>query len=481
MRKKIRLFIAALAAALTLSFVLVGCTQSVTSTVRYITSISAVGNEIVAYYSDGSSQTLLTVGNTEFTLQDVYKAAKTIEGEDYTPEQFLKDYVQVETAVDNSKAINRALASSVKFYTEFKETAPIEINGVSTGRYENRTGLYTGSGVIYRKDTEYTYMITNYHVVYSKYANRDNANGNFAEKIVCYMYGSEKIINNKTDAVADGEYTTFNYGEYGIECTLVGGSLTNDIAVVRARTSDMTAINPSYRVAEFADSYHVGQTAIAIGNPEGEGISASQGIVSVADEYIYLDIDGTARQYRSMRIDTAIYGGNSGGGLFNTEGKLIGITNAGDGEDQSINYAVPLEIAEGVADNILYYYGDGSNGSVAAKKPTLGVTVTASNSHYVYDDSLGYGEIVETITVTSVVTNSIALKMGLKQGDVLRGITVSDGTTSTEWTLNRNFDISDALLTARAGYTITVTYMRGEEEQTTNAYTFKASDFEAVE
>ena len=478
MRKKIRLFIAALAAALTLSFVLVGCTQSVTSTVRYITSISAVGNEIVAYYSDGSSQTLLTVGNTEFTLQDVYEAAKSIEGDDYTYEQFLKDYVNVETPEDNSKAINRALLSSVKFYTEFKETAPIEINGVSTGRYENRTGLYTGSGVIYRKDTEYTYMITNYHVVFSQYANSANGNTKIAQKIVCYLYGSESAPQA---GGTSGSYTIYTYDSYAVPCEYVGGSIANDIAIVRAKTSDMTAINPSYRVAEFADSYHVGQTAIAIGNPEGEGISASEGIVSVADEYISLAIDGTARQYRSMRIDTAIYQGNSGGGLFDTSGNLIGITNAGDGEDQSINFAVPLEIAKGVADNILYYYGDGSNGSVAAQKPTLGVNVTSSNSHYLYDDSLGYGEIVETITVTSVVTNSIALKMGLKQGDVLRGITVSDGTTSTEWTLNRNFDISDALLTVRAGYTITVTYMRGEEEQTTNAYTFKASDFEAVE
>ena len=416
MRKKIRLFIAALAAALTLSFVLVGCTQSVTSTVRYITSISAVGNEIVAYYSDGSSQTLLTVGNTEFTLQDVYEAAKSIEGDDYTYEQFLKDYVNVETPEDNSKAINRALLSSVKFYTEFKETAPIEINGVSTGRYENRTGLYTGSGVIYRKDTEYTYMITNYHVVFSQYANSANGNTKIAQKIVCYLYGSESAPQA---GGTSGSYTIYTYDSYAVPCEYVGGSIANDIAIVRAKTSDMTAINASYRVAEFADSYHVGQTAIAIGNPEGEGISASEGIVSVADEYISLAIDGTARAYRAMRIDTAIYQGNSGGGLFDTSGNLIGITNAGDGEDQSINFAVPLEIAKGVTDNILYYYGDGSNGSVAAQKPTLGVNVTSSNSHYLYDDSLGYGEIVETITVTSVVENSIALNnLGLKQQQV---------------------------------------------------------------
>ena len=480
MKKKFRFLIAALAAVLALSFMLVGCTQSATSTVRYITSITTVGNEIVAYYSDGTSQTLQTIENSNFTLQDVYEAAKSIEGDDYTYEQFLKDYVQVETQVDNSKAINRALASSVKFYAEFKETAPIEINGVSTGRYENRTGLYTGSGVIYRKDTEYTYMITNYHVVFSQYANSDNGDTKIAQKIYCYLYGSESaptVSRTQTDR----NYTTYEYDSYAVPCEYVGGSLTNDIAVVRAKTSDMAAINPEYRVAEFADSYHVGQTAIAIGNPEGQGISASAGIVSVADENISLAIDGTARTYRAMRIDTVIYQGNSGGGLFDTNGDLIGITNAGDGEDQSINYAVPLEIAKGVADNILDRYGDGTNGAVAAQKPTLGVNVTVSNSRYVYDANLGYGEIVETITVTSVVEDSIAQTLGLRQDDVLRGITISDGTTSTEWTLNRNFDISDALLTAREGYTITVTYMRGGEEQTTNAYSFAVSDFDDIE
>ena len=470
MKRKFRYLIAVIAVVCALSLALAGCTQQ---TSRYITSITQVGGNIVAYYSDGTSQTIGSAGG-EFSLEDVYEAAKTIEGEDYTYEQFLKDYVQVETAVDNSKAINRALASSVKFYTEFRETVPIVENGPPMRK---QTGLYMGSGVIYRKDVDYTYMITNYHVVYSKYANRDNANGNFAEKIVCYMYGSEKIINNKTDAVADGEYTTFNYGEYGIECTLVGGSLTNDIAIVRAKTSDMTAINPDFLVAEFADSYHVGQTAIAIGNPEGEGISASQGIVSVADEYISLNIDGTARSYRSMRIDTAIYGGNSGGGLFNTEGKLIGITNAGDGEDQSINFAVPLEIAKGVADNILDAFGDGSGGSVSAQTPTLGVTVTSSNSRYVYDSGLGYGEIVETITVQSVQAGSIAQTLGLQTNDVLTGISVG----GVSYALNRNFDISDALLTARVGSEITVTYFRGGQSQTSGSYTMKASDFSAVQ
>ena len=476
MKRKLRLFIAALAAVLALSFVLAGCTQTANAP-RYVTSIAAVGNQIVAYYSDGSNQPLLTVDG-DYSLEEVYNALKSVKGEEYTYEQFLKDYVNVETSVDNSKAINRALLSSVKFFAEFKETAPVEINGISTGRYENRTGLYTGSGVIYRKGTEYTYMITNYHVVFSQYANSDNGDTKIAQKIVCYLYGSESA---PIQGGRDGSYTTYNYDSYAVPCEYVGGSIANDIAVVRAKTEDMTAVNPSYRAAEFADSYHVGQTAIAIGNPEGEGISVSEGVVSVADENISLAIDGTARTYRAMRIDTAIYQGNSGGGLFDTNGNLIGITNAGDGEDQSINFAVPLEIAKGVADNILDRYDAAAGTPVSLQKPMLGVNVTVSNSRYVYDDNLGYGEIVETITVSSVVTGSIARTLGLQTNDVLKKITISDGTDSTEWTLNRNFDISDALLTAREGYTITVTYLRGEETQTTSTYTFTASDFEAVE
>ncbi len=470
MKRKFRYLIAVIAVVCALSFALAGCTQQ---TSRYITSITQVGGNIVAYYSDGTSQTIGSAGG-EFSLEDVYEAAKTIEGEDYTYEQFLKDYVQVETAVDNSKAINRALASSVKFYTEFSETAPREGFPMMT---EQRTGVYTGSGVIYRKDSDYTYMITNYHVVYSQYANSDNGSTKIAKRIHCYLYGSEsEPTASKTQT--NRYYTTYEYDSYAVECEYVGGSLTNDIAIVRAKTADMTAINPDFLVAEFADSYHVGQTAIAIGNPEGEGISASQGIVSVADEYISLNIDGTARSYRSMRIDTAIYGGNSGGGLFNTEGKLIGITNAGDGEDQSINFAVPLEIAKGVADNILDAFGDGSGGSVSAQTPTLGVrTVTTSNSRYVYDSGLGYGEIVETITVQSVQAGSIAQTLGLQTNDVLTGISVG----GVSYALNRNFDISDALLTARVGSEITVTYFRGGQSQTSGSYTMKASDFSPVQ
>ena len=110
------------------------------------------------------------------------------------------------------------------------------------------------------------------------------------------------------------EYMNYKYDEYAIPASYVGGSVTYDLAVVKASKEDVFNVNPYVLPVEFASSYSVGETAIAIGNSEGEGISVTQGVVSVDSEYINLEID-KKRSYRSIRIDTAIYSGNSGGGI----------------------------------------------------------------------------------------------------------------------------------------------------------------------
>lgn len=464
MKKKVRWF-GALAAVLMLVCALAfsGCAAEEE---KHVVSVYRAEDEIVVNYSDGTQEIIGTVEHDKLTAQELYEEYKSVYGDDLTYAEFLELYLS--TPAENTSVIHQCLLSSVKFYTEFYETTSAGI--MQTGK---RTGLYTGSGVIYRIDADYTYMITNYHVIYSQYANSDNG-GKTARKIACYLYGSE------SDPYATGQttsgYTTYEYGNYTVDCEYVGGSVAHDIAIVRAKTSEMMAVNPDIRSAEFADSYRVGQTAIAIGNPEGEGISVSEGIVSVDNEYISLNIDGTARSYRSIRIDTAIYSGNSGGGLFDSEGKLIGITNAGDGEDQSINFAVPLEVAQGAAENILYWFGEGSGSSVTLKKPMLGVTVTSENSRFVYDDTLGYGTIREDIAVQSVESGSIAKAVGVQEGDVLTELKLGD----TVYALDRNFDIADALLNARPDMTLTVTFTRGGT-QMSGTYTFKTSDFTAVE
>lgn len=455
---------------LAFALVLAGCSGESASVKNILkTSSNADGDVYTIYYSDGTSSTITISNGSDVTAKDLYEYYKEIYNDDLTYDEFLKKYLAEPT--DNASVIGSCLQSAVKIYTEFVEKTTMD-DWIGGNRRENKVAMYTGSGVVYQIQDNYTYIITNYHVLYDANASAAN-NGNMARRIVCYLYGSEGSYTNK--GVDSDGLSVYDYGVYGIECEYVGGSISNDIALIRAETEDIQAINPDVKAAEFAEEYHVGETAIAIGNPEGEGISVTEGIVSVDNEYINLQIDTAVRSYRSLRIDTAIYGGNSGGGLFNLKGELIGITNAGNSTDQNINYAIPLEIAKGTADNILhYYFGNGDNVGYGIK---LGVQVVSQNSKYVYDIASGYGTIREEIVVDSVNSGSIADSMGLEMNDILQTFKIrSKGGETREVTLDRNFDISDVILTIRAGDTISFGIVRGGESTTSAEYTVKESD-----
>lgn len=421
-------------------------------------------------YTDGSTYKFYVDngkdGNdaTAPTIRDIYEEYVNVYGE-ISYADFLKLYLNTEV-VDNSATINECLQSCLKLYSEFTVTSTS-----GWGIYQSTdksVAISCGSGVVYRIDNDFAYVLTNYHVVYSASANTDNG-GNIARSVHGYLYGSDGVPT-KT-GTKDGDYDIYDYGTYGIEFAYVGGSVDYDIAILKAKTSDVVAINENVKAVTFADGYYVGQTAIAIGNPENEGISATQGIVSVDNEYINLNIDGTIRSYRSIRIDTAIYAGSSGGGLFNSDGKLIGLTNAGDNDDQNVNYAIPIEIIEGAVGNLMFNYDKTTPATI--KKVTLGITVDTANSKYVYDDKLGYGQIKETIIIDSVTENSIFDQLQIKEDDVLISITVND----TEYVLNRYFEIGNVTLKIRPNDIISVKYKRGATTTETNTYIVKASDF----
>lgn len=458
----------------------------------YVTSIEATssdgsGQTYTVYYSDGTASEFTVKNGTDgsdgaagaagrdgsdLTVEDIY--AKYVEeyGE-ISYADFLSLYLSVNT--DNSAVIAECMLSSVKVYSEFVEGTYIQ-TGLAGYRKTYDTALYTGAGIIWRIDGDYTYIVTNYHVVFDSSADETkNGGSQIARTITCYLYGSEYTPYTTDSKDADG-YSVIEYGDYAVECEYVGGSINCDLAVLRAETDDLKALNGDIKQVTVADEYYVGQTAIAIGNPENGGISVTEGIVSVDNEYIKLSLDGTARYYRSIRIDTALYSGNSGGGLFNADGKLIGITNAGASDDENINYAIPLQIVKGAVGNILYYYGDEDASTVGAYKITLGVTVLSQNSRYVYDSAKGCGKIVEDVVLGEVASGSIADLMGLAAGDYVTAVTV-DG---SEYPCLRSFDISDAILTMRSGSSISVAYTRGGQECISAEYTVKSSDLVSI-
>lgn len=449
----------------------------------YVTSIvpaqtTEAGTNYTVTYSDGRTETL-TVANGKngkdgedglVSIDDIFKKYQEVYGETSYAD-FLEEYLSVSSA--STSTIARCLQSSMKVHTTFVESSSVIRPGIGGWSAAKSYGLahHAGSAVIYKIEGNDTYILTNYHVVYDKSADTEANGGNLPKDIYCYLYGSEAdpVQSDKTDETYG--YALYDFGQYGIPCTYVGGSITADIAVLKAKTSDIAAINSDFHAIKPASGYCVGETAIAIGNPEGEGISVTKGIVSVDNENIALQIDGTGRYYRSLRIDTSLYSGNSGGGLFNEKGELIGITNAGNQEDQNINYAIPIEIASGVADNIIYYDRDGDDATLGAYKVTVGVTVQAKNMKYVYNEEAGRGDIREDVTVASVTEGSIAEAIGIRVDDTLTAFII-DG---EEYEILRNFNVSDLLLKVRAGAVINFRYVRGGETCLGTPYTVPSS------
>ena len=485
--------------ALAIAFAFAGCGGAPYVTSIEKTSESGQEDAFTVYYSDGTSSSF-TVTNgkdgangeagqdgKDLTAADFYAEYKVQTGEDISYADFLKKYLTVTD--DTSSSVAQCLNSTMKVYTEFVETTEEKDIFGRPYSYTTQTAIYTGSAVIWQidqTDESYTYIVTNYHVIYDSKADDEINGGMTARKIYCYLYGSEGVPVKKDTGKKDSNnkpiYETdengcyiYDYGTYGVACEYIGGTVEKDLAVLRAKTSDLKKINPDIKPVTLANDYYVGETAIAIGNPENEGISVTKGIVSVDNEYITLSIDGTERSYRSIRMDTALYGGNSGGGLFNAEGKLIGICNAGDSTDQNINYAIPLDIVKCTVENVLYYFNasDFENG---ARIFTLGITLETENSRYVYNPDLGYGKIREDVKIDSVTALSIAWRMGLASGDVIKGFVIN----GKEYLISRTFHISDLILTMRRGDKFEVKYERDGKVKLSSSYILQTRDLKLI-
>ena len=486
-KRKILCFLFAAALCFSVAFFVSACSGgSKAEEQPYIVSFVKTGSDgaediYTITYSDGTeSQFTVTNGTDELTVSDIWEAYIAETDSTLTLAEFIEQYLDLTT--DCSASVSQSLLSCVSVYAEFVETQtmgsggffPGGMGGISTSQIVQSGG----SGVIYKIDGDSVYIVTNYHVVYNAAAD-ENKNGGSkigGRSIYCYLYGSES-----TPVIAgydEDDYYQYEYGDYAIECEYIGGSQASDIAVLRAEKEAVYAVNENVRAVAFAEDYRVGESVYAIGNAEGEGITATEGIVSVDNEYIGLDIDedGTDESYRSIRFDASIYHGNSGGGLFNAQGELIGITNAGIDGYESICYAIPVSIAEGAAENILYHYTDGDDTTNGVYTVTLGVTVSAKNAKYVLDES-GYGKITEEICVETVENGSIAEEMGIAAGDTLTAVIIG----GVRHELDRTFDIGDLLLTLRPNDTLQFAYTRNGADGTTERLTLTAEMFAQAE
>lgn len=350
--------------------------------------------------------------------------------------------------------------SVVKIQSDFQVRSNFTTRLVST----------VGSGVIYSIDPETynAYIVTNYHVVYYLSSVGTENIPHVSDSISLWLFGGE------TDS-----------GKISAE--FIGGAIDYDIAVLKVtgnqtvQTDDGTHTNASVlkntaaRAITVADSdtVSVGDKVFAIGNANGEGLSVTQGIISVQYEYIPMSaLDNPMREVKTldMRTDAAVNHGNSGGGLFNANGEYIGTVNARSEDDGVIlfGYAIPSNLSLAIARNII----DRQNAKASVADFGLETSVLSSRS--VFDDGKGVVNSVCELGISKISTVA-SENTGLQVGDILLSVTY--GGVSRK--LTHDFDLTFVYFNLREGDEISFEVLRGGAVQTVT-FTCNADIFKLV-
>ncbi|TCD45481.1 PDZ domain-containing protein [Streptococcus sp. X16XC17] len=329
-----------------------------------------------------------------------------------------------ETSVTKAvKTVQDAVVSVINYQPATSGTTSIFGN---SGHSDELEVASEGSGVVYKKDGDTAYIVTNTHVIAG------------AEKIDILLSSGEKI-----------------------EGKLVGSDTYSDIAVISVNASKITT------VAEFADSdsINVGETAIAIGSPLGTiyANSVTQGIVSSLSRTVTSKSeDGQTISTNAIQTDTAINPGNSGGPLINIQGQVIGITSSkiattsaalNNGVTvEGLGFAIPSNDAVTIINQLE------KNGKVI--RPALGIqmaNVTDLSTNQLATAGLEDSNITSGVLVVSTQAG-LPADGNFERYDV---ITAIDGDT-----IESTGDLQSALYKHSIGDTIEVSFMRNGKKQT---------------
>jgi len=222
------------------------------------------------------------------------------------------------------------------------------------------------------------------------------------------------------------------------EGKLVGSDPANDLAVSRIDARDLP-------VAEMGDSnqLRVGQTVIAIGNPFGlvGGPSVTVGVVSALNRHILAE-----RVYENLiQTDASINPGNSGGPLLDLSGKVVGINTANIPGAQGIGFAIPINTAKAVLEDIVTY------GRVT--RPWLGVIGLDVSRELARRFNLA---VDAGIFVMRIIPESPAERAELQSGDVI--VAIGDKEVDSMEALQKE------IRTRKAGDVVSLVVVRGSEE-----------------
>lgn len=310
---------------------------------------------------------------------------------------------------DTSKIVSTGSqdSSTIKSVVDQCANSVVEIQTESVTNGSNPFQQYVssgaGSGVILTQDG---YIVTNHHVI--------------------------EDANSITVRTRSGD-------EYN--ASLVGSDEQSDLAVLKI---DATGLTPA--VLGDSTTLEVGDLAIAIGNPLGElGGSVTSGIISALDREMTID----GQTMTLLQTDAAVNPGNSGGGLFNANGDLIGIVNAkSSGENvEGIGFAIPISTATNIIDELI------ANGEVTSR-PTLGVSL------YNVEDEMTASQLGVDSTgvyIVQIVDGGAADNAGLRSGDRIVSVDGSEVSSAS--------DVRAALNKHKIGESISITVERNGQTQ----------------
>lgn len=334
--------------------------------------------------------------------------------------------VQYSNETSTTKAVEKvqdAVVSVINYQTQSSDSLSSIFGNIESSDELAVAG--EGSGVIYKKDGDTAYIVTNNHVISG------------AEKIDILLASGEKL---------SGE--------------LVGADTYSDIAVIKIAADKVTTI------AEFAnsDTIKVGETAIAIGSPLGSvyANTVTQGIISSLSRTVTSQTeDGQTISTNAIQTDVAINPGNSGGPLINIQGQVIGINSSKITSSSVSSSGVAIEgmgFAIPSNDVVQIINQLETNGKVT--RPALGV---------------------QMVNLTDLSTSQLE-KAGLANTDLTSGVLIvstqpglpADGKFEPYdviieidgETIENKSDLQSELYKHQIGDTITVTYYRNNKKMT---------------
>ena len=288
-------------------------------------------------------------------------------------------------------------------------------------------------------------VITTEQVVYSQwswYGQNQVESGAGSGVII----SSDGYILTCAHVVSGASQITVTIGDTDYTATVVGEDDTSDVAVLKI---DATGLTPA--TVGDSDSLSVGDSVLAVGNPLGElGGTVTSGIVSALNRSVTIQGTSSTNTMSLIQMDASVSPGNSGGGLFNMNGELIGLVNAksSSSDAEGLGFAIPINDAIQVAQDLL------ENGYVSGR-PYMGITyIAVTDAQTAAQLNVNaYG-----VYVVDVVQGGPADKAGLKAGDRIVSI---DGNE-----IAQKDDLGTLMQQHTAGDTLSITVARDGQMQT---------------